>query len=81
MTDYEATALTLVEQLKSKQDQEVYDCLQYHTEKFYKDHRWSKQIIELRKQEKIYFKVKDYINAEKVRQLCQELEKQEIDQI
>ena len=43
----------------------------YWTERFYNEHRWSKNIIELRKQEKIYFSIKDYVNAEKVKQLCQ----------
>jgi len=49
------------------------------TEKFYNDHRWNKQIIELRKQEKIYFSIKDYVNAEKVKLICQSLEKKEVD--
>ena len=40
------------------------------TEKFYNEHRWNKQIIELRKQERIYFAVKDYVNAEKVKLIC-----------
>lgn len=48
------------------------------TEKFYNDHRWSKRIIELRKQERIYFTIKDYVNAEKVKQLCQQLEQKEV---
>ena len=49
------------------------------TEKFNNDHRWNKQIIELRKQEKIYFSIKDYVNAEKVKLICQSLEKKEVD--
>lgn len=51
----------------------------YVTQKFYNDHRWNKQIIELRKQEKIYFSIKDYVNAEKVKLICQSLEKKEVD--
>lgn len=53
----------------------------YTTEKFYNDHRWNKQIIELRKQEQIYFSVKDYVNAEKVKLICQSLEKKEVDEM
>ena len=49
MGDYERTAFDLVEQLKAKQNQEIEDMYKYQTEKFYNDHRWNKQIIELRK--------------------------------
>mmetsp|Transcript_39709 Transcript_39709/g.60854 ORF Transcript_39709/g.60854 Transcript_39709/m.60854 type:complete len:128 (+) Transcript_39709:971-1354(+) len=79
MSDYEQTAFDLVEQLKAKQDQELDEMRQFVTEKFYNDHRWNKQIIELRKQERIYFSVKDYVNAEKVKLICQTLEKKEVD--
>ena len=41
----------------------------------------NKQIIELRKQEQIYFTVKDYVNAEKVKLICQSLEKKEVDEM
>lgn len=70
MQDYEVTAFDLVEQLKVKHLQEIDEMRGYMTEKFYNDHRWSKQIIELRKQEKIYFSVRDYVNAEKVKLVC-----------
>jgi hypothetical protein len=49
MGDYESTAFDLVEQMKSKHEDENNDMLQYITEKFYNDHRWSKQIIDMRK--------------------------------
>ena len=49
------------------------------TQKFYKDHRWSKKITDLQKQEKIYFAVKEYENAEGVRILREDMEKREID--
>lgn len=81
MGDYERTAFDLVEQLKAKQNQEIEDMYKYQTEKFYNDHRWNKQIIELRKQEQIYFTVKDYVNAEKVKLICQSLEKKEVDEM
>jgi hypothetical protein len=49
MADYEKTAFDLVEQLKQKQFSEIDEMRKYNTEKFYNDHRWNKQIIELRK--------------------------------
>ena len=79
MADYEKTAFDLVEQLKQKQFSEIDEMRKFITEKFYNDHRWNKQIIELRKQEKIYFSIKDYVNAEKVKLICQSLEKKEVD--
>jgi hypothetical protein len=79
MGDYEFTAFHLVEQLKEKHAYELAEMQDYVTEKFYNDHRWSKQIIDLRKQEQIYFKVKDYVNAEKVKLICSQLEKKEMD--
>ena len=51
MGDYEATAFELVEQMKGKHEAENNEMLKYMTEKFYNEHRWSKQIIDLRKQE------------------------------
>ena len=51
------------------------------TEKFYNNHRWNKQIIELRKQEQIYFSIKDYVNAEKVKLICQSLEQKEVEDL
>ena len=53
----------------------------YWTERFYNEHRWTKNVIEMRKQERIYFSVKDYVNAEKVKQLCQALERKEVDEM
>lgn len=49
MADYEATAFNLVENLKIKQIKEIEEMRQHVTEKFYNDHRWNKQIIDLRK--------------------------------
>ena len=70
-----------VMQLKEKQGQELVQLLQACTQKFYKDHRWSKKITDLQKQEKIFGTVKDYENAEGVRILREEMEKREIDDI
>jgi hypothetical protein len=53
--------------------------MQTVTQKFYKEHRWSKKINDLQKQEKIYSTVKDYDNAEGVRILREDMEKRELD--
>jgi predicted double-glycine peptidase len=81
MADYEQTAFQLVQNLASKQEQEVAEMRAYWTERFYNEHRWTKNVVEMRKQERIYFSVKDYINAEKVKQLCQALERKEVDEM
>ena len=81
MADYEQTAFQLVQNLATKQDQEVAEMRAYWTERFYNEHRWTKNVIEMRKQERIYFSVKDYVNAEKVKQLCQALERKEVDEM
>lgn len=49
MADYELTAYNLVENHKIKQVQELEEMKRVVTEKFYNEHRWNKQIIELRK--------------------------------
>lgn len=79
MADYETTAYELVEQLKTKHNVELMDMQKYITEKFYNEHRWKKNIIELRKQEQVYFSLKDYEKAEQVKILCSHLEKEEVD--
>ena len=49
MADYEATAYELVEQMKNKHISETNEMLKYQTERFYNEHRWIMQIIDLRK--------------------------------
>jgi len=67
MSDYEATAFELVEQLKMKQDQELLQMQETMTNSFIAKYKWSKDLIEMKKQEKIYFSIKDYDNAERTR--------------
>ena len=64
MEDYEATAFDLVEQLKKKQVDEIEELREAVTHNFIKGHRWPKDIIDTRKQEKIFHSVKDYDKAE-----------------
>jgi hypothetical protein len=40
------------------------------TEKFYNEHRWKKQIMELRKQQQVYEKLQEYERAEQVKFIC-----------
>ena len=52
---------------------------EFNTEKFYNEHRWNKSIIEMRKQEQVYFSIKDYANAERIKAICKDMEKKEVD--
>lgn len=67
MADYEAAAFESVEQLKERHVAE----LQELSERIVSDTtlraRWSRELLELRRQEKIYFSVKDYEKAESTR--------------
>ena len=77
MRDYEQTAFELIEQLKVKQEQE----LMLHEEKVTKDfmakQSASKNLVEMRKQEKIYFTVKDYDKAQAMRMMIEQQERYE----
>jgi hypothetical protein len=53
--------------MKQKQLNEMHQLLEKIPTKFYKELKWSKKIVELKKQEQILFSVKDYKGAEKVR--------------
>jgi hypothetical protein len=68
MADYEAAAFESVEQLKERHVTE----LQELSERVVNDpasvkNRWSQQLLELRRQEKIQFAVKEYERAELLR--------------
>ena len=43
------------------------DLLERIPQKFYKELKWSKKIVDLKKQEQILFSVKNYKGAEKIR--------------
>ena len=60
MSDYENTALELIDQLKEKQSKEMTDLLESLPQKFYKEYRWPKKVIEQQKLIQIYASVKDY---------------------
>jgi len=74
MRDYEVTAFELIEQLKVKQEQENAQEEQKVTRSFMMKQSASKDLIEMRKQEKIYFSVKDYDKAQAMRLMIEQQE-------
>ena len=74
MEDYEATAFDLVEQLKKRQAIEIEELRDRVTHEYIKGHRWPKDIIDTRKQEKIFHSVKDYDKAEAAKRFADQLE-------
>lgn len=77
MRDYEATAFELIEQLKVKQEQELVLHEEKVTKAFLLKQSDSKNLIEMRKQEKIFFSVKDYDKANAMRNMIKEQEQYE----
>ena len=67
MADYESAAFESVEQLKEKHIQELAELSQKIIEEAKVKSKWSKELLDLRRQEKIYFSVKDYDKAEQTR--------------
>ena len=67
MSDYEAAAFESVEQLKEKHIQELAELSQKVAQEAAVKNRWSKELLELRRQEKVFFSVKDYDKAEHCR--------------
>ncbi len=67
MADYEQTAFQLIEKLKMKQEQEMIDETERIAEDFRAKAKGYTSIIDKKKQEKIYFSVKDYDRAEIMR--------------
>ena len=74
MRDYEATAFELIEQLKVKQEQELVLNEEKVTKNFLLKQSDSKTLIEMRKQEKIFFSVKDYDKANAMKNMIREQE-------
>ena len=71
MRDYEGTAFELIEQLKNKQEQELFLHQEKVTAQFMAKQSDSKSLVEMRKQEQIYFSVKDYDKAQAMRDMIQ----------
>lgn len=79
MREYEATAFELIEQLKIKQEQELVLHEEQVTKAFLVKQSDSKNLIEMRKQEKIFFSVKDYDKANAMRNMIKDQEVHETD--
>ena len=74
MRDYEATAFELIEQLKVKQEQELVLHEEKVTKAFLLKQSDSKNLIQMRQQEKIFFSVKDYDKANVMRGMIKDQE-------
>lgn len=79
MRDYEATAFELIEQLKVKQEQELVLNEESVTKAFLLKQSDSKNLIEMRQQEKIFFSVRDYDKANAMRNMIKQQETYETD--
>ena len=71
MRDYEVTAFELIEQLKVKQEQERIEEENKIARNYIAKQTGSKELSEMRKQEKIYFSVKDYDKAQAMRMMIE----------
>lgn len=78
MASYEATAFELIEDMRTKQDHEQ----QALIEKIRRDMKYKpqKDLVTLRNQEKIFFAVKEYDNAQFMRMKANEQEMFEVHQ-
>ena len=74
MREYEITAFELIEQLKEKQNSETVLEEENVTRNFVIKQSDSKNLINMRKQEKIYFSVKDYDKAQAMRLMIEQQE-------
>jgi hypothetical protein len=74
MRDYEVTAFELIEQLKVKQDQERASEEERIATNFISRQTGSKEINEMRHQEKIYSSVKDFDKAQTMRMMIEQQE-------
>lgn len=80
MADYEAAAFESVEQLKERHVAELQELSQRIVADPSNNNvktRWSSTLMELRRQEKTFFSVKDYEKAEYYRQQADALEAEE----
>ena len=64
MQDYEKAAFESVERLKEKHLQEVKELKEKVRSEFTVKFKWSRELMDLRRQERVMFSVKDYEGAE-----------------
>lgn len=77
MADYEAAAFESVERLKEKHMQELAQLSQKVYNETQTKLNWSKQLMDIRAQEKIFFSVRQYENAELCRNKADQMEQYE----
>lgn len=77
MSDYEAAAFESVERLKEKHIFEIKELHDKVKSSFKITYKFSKELMDMRKQEKIFFSLKDYDKAEAIRRLADKQEQRE----
>jgi|LauGreDrversion4_2_1035121.scaffolds.fasta_scaffold120559_1 hypothetical protein len=77
MADYEAAAFESVEQLKERHISELAELTERLTQEHSVKNHWSTQLMDIRRQEKIFFSVKEYEKAEACKFKADKLELQE----
>lgn len=74
MREYEAAAFESVERLKEKHIREIQELHEKVQSDFKLKFKWSRELMDLRRQEKTYFQVKDYNMAEEFKRRADRLE-------
>lgn len=74
MQDYEAAAFKSLEKLKAKHDSEIQEIRHYMQSQYPVIYTFSKELMDLRKQEKKYFTLKDYEKANQLKNQADRLE-------
>jgi hypothetical protein len=74
MADYEASAFESVERLKEKHIREIQELHERVSQQFKVKFKWSRELMDLRKQEKIYFSIRDYQKAEDCKRKADKVE-------
>lgn len=77
MADYENAAYESIERMKEKHLKEIEEFRQNFNLQFKVKSKCSKELLEYKKQEKIFFSIKDYDKAEHFRNLANAKEKEE----
>lgn len=78
MKDYEVTAFELIEQLKSKQEQERQAEEKVLTRAWLIKNGINPGVVEMKKQEKVFFAVRDYDKAQATRDAIEKQENEDV---
>jgi hypothetical protein len=77
MADYEAAAYTSLEKLKEKHDYELKALRDSIENTFNVKYTFSKDLMEIKSQEKKFFALKEYSKADKLKTMGERLEQEE----